>query len=350
MVYADCSEGNCDIWRLDLYSRKATRVTSSPTRQEQPATDGTWVVWADGTKAASRDFEDRTNDYSLKGVSLYSPESGPGFEIDGSNQQARPNVWGNVVVWNDFRDAKGASDQEAGDIYMYDLAARKESLVSNARSAQTRPVTNGKVIVWVDYRNEPSHEGFNSDIYGYDIATKQEFAITTAPDQQTEPAIYGNVVVWSDFRKGNDTDADLYGYDLATRKEFLISGAAGTQANPGIAGNVVVWEDCRNDSDKQNCPNRDIYGYDLLASREFPIFVGPGHQGAPRIAGNTVAWEENLNPGRPDWNIRGATLTGVSLMPPPTASKRQARPSQAYSLSTGKRTAGWRSRAFPYRK
>ena len=319
MVYSDCSGGNCDVWRLDLYSRKATRVTASNTRQEQPDTDGTWVVWAEGAKARSRDFEDRTNDYALKGASLYAPEGGLGFDIDGRNQQARPRVWGNVVVWNDFRDAKSAGDQEAGDIYMYDLASQKESLVSNARSAQTRPTTNGKVIAWVDYRNEPGVEGFNSDIYGYDIATKQEFVISNAPDQQTEPAIYGNIVVWSDFRKGNEADADLYGYDLAAKREFLISGAAGTQANPGVWGNVVVWEDCRNDTDKVNCPNRDIYGYDLVAKREFPIFVGPGQQGAPRVAGNTVAWEENLNPTRADWNIRGATLSGLSLTPPPLA-------------------------------
>src|SRR5687768_4791206 len=123
MVYADCAGGNCDVWRLDLYSRKAVRVTGNPTRQEQPATDGTWVVWAEGAKASRRDFEDRTNDCSVQGASLYAPDNGQGFGIDGRNQQARPNVWGNVVVWNDFRDAKGTSDQEAGDIYMYDLAA-----------------------------------------------------------------------------------------------------------------------------------------------------------------------------------------------------------------------------------
>jgi beta propeller repeat protein len=354
MVYANCTGSNCDIWRLDLYSRKAVPLTENATLQEQPDTDGTWAVWSEGAKAKSRDFEDRTNDFAVKGSSLLSAGMG-GFDIDNRNGQARPRVWGNFVVWNDFRDAKGKDDQEAGDIYVYDIAAKRETLITNARSAQTRPATNGKVVVWVDYRNEPSTTGFNSDIYGYDLTTKQEFVVTRAPDQQTEPALYGNMVVWSDFRKGSETDADLYGYDLTTKQEFLISGAAGTQANPGIWGNVVVWEDCRNDTDKANCPNRDIYGYDLIAKREFPIFVGQGYQGAPRVAGNTVAWEENLNPQRPDWNIKGATLSGISFSAPPvplpgagsTAFKETGKTVGGLFLDYWQRNGGLAQQGFP---
>ena len=60
---------------------------------------------------------------------------------------------------------------------MYDIAARREKVVSALSSAQTRPATNGKVVVWVDFRNQPDPEGFNGDIYAYDIATGREFAV-----------------------------------------------------------------------------------------------------------------------------------------------------------------------------
>jgi beta propeller repeat protein len=317
MVYTDCKSGNCDLMSLDLTTRKATPIKQTAWPEQQPDTDGTYVVWSDGATKKSTSLEDRLNDYNIGGQHLFSKKDLA--VTNAPNLQIRPKVWGNVVVWSDYRDAKNKDDQEAGDIYMYDLSTGKEALVSNAKSAQTRPATNGRFIVWVDYRNEPDPTGFNSDIYGYDIAAKQEFVISNAPDTQTEPAIYGNTVVWSDFRKGGEFDADLYGFDLTTRKEFLISGAAGTQGNPGVWGNIIVWEDYRNELDKAKGINSDIYGYDLVAKKEFPIYVGPGAQGAPRIAANTVAWEDNTSGDlqNGDWNIKGATLTGISLTPPP---------------------------------
>jgi beta propeller repeat protein len=316
MVYSDCKGSNCEIMSMDLATRKATLVKQTAWPEQQPDTDGTYVVWSDGAVGSSTSLDDRLNDYNVAGQHLFSKKE---LAVTSAPRlQVRPKVWGNVVVWSDYRDAKSKGDQEAGDIYMYDLSTGNETLVSRARSAQTRPVTNGRYIVWVDYRNEPDPNGNNSDLYAYDIATKQEFVIANAPDTQTEPAISGNILVWSDFRKGAEFDADLYGFDLATRKEFLIAGAAGTQANPGISGNIVVWEDYRNEPDKERGVNSDIYGYDLVAKREFPIYVGPGAQGAPRITGNTVAWEDNLGDLKTgDWNIKGATLSGIALTPPP---------------------------------
>ncbi len=113
-------------------------------------------------------------------------------------------MWGNIAAWADFRDAQTPQDQQAGNIYLYDIPAGKETAIATARSAQVRPVTNGSVVVWVDYRNEPDPNGTNSDIYAYDIASGQEFAITTAPGTQTDPAISGNIVVWADYRKSAD--------------------------------------------------------------------------------------------------------------------------------------------------
>ena len=315
MVYSHCPVRNCDIWGLDLTTRQAFPISEGAGDDRQPYTDGTRVVWRDGRNSGGRDEDNLLNNFDIYGA--YLEDRKPFVAIGNPKMQNHPGVWGNTIVWADFRNAAGSSDQEAGDIYISDFppSPGKETLLATARSAQTRPVTDGKYVVWVDYRNEPNPNGLNADLYGYDLSTRQEFLISSAPDTQNDPAISGNIVVWSDFRKG--TDADIYGYDLSTKKEFLISQAAGSQIEPDISGNVVVWRDYRNEPDRNLGTNSDIYGYDLSSKQEFPIYVAPGPQGSPRVSRNIVAWED-ASKGISDRDIFGATLSGITIHALPT--------------------------------
>ena len=354
MVYTSCVAGNCDVLSLDLSTGKVTPISAHPWNEEQPNTDGQRVVWQDGRSSADKDTDNLLNDFDIYGANLSDLEP---YQLTGAKrQQNHPVVWGNIAVWADFRDAQSPQDQQAGDIYLYDIPGDKETAIATARSAQVRPVTNGSVVVWVDYRNEPDPNGTNSDIYAYDIAgsccpgsnSGQEFPITTAPGTQTDPAISGNIVVWSDYRKGPD-DSDIYGYNLTTKKEFLITDAPGSQVRPAIWGNLVVWTDFRNEPDKVNGTNSDIYGYDLNTKQEFPVFVGPGRQDEPKTASGVVAWEDSTK-GNSDVDIMGATVSGITLLPHPrprpscraaaaVSSQRPNRASRASSSTTGTTTA-----------
>jgi beta propeller repeat protein len=319
MVYSHCPTRNCDIWGLDLTTRQPFPISEGSGDDRQPSTDGVRVVWRDGRNSGSRNEDNLLNNFDIYGAYL---EDRRPFSANGSpKMQNHPSVWGNTLVWADFRNAGSSADQEAGDIYISDFppSPGKETLLTTARSAQTRPVTDGRFVVWVDYRNEPNPNGLNADIYGYDLSTRQEFAISTAPDTQNDPAISGNIVVWSDFRKG--ADPDIYGYDLSTKREFLISSAPGSQIEPGISGNIVVWRDYRNEPDRNLGINSDIYGYDLTTKQEFPIYVAPGPQGFPRVWGNLVAWEDSYK-GINDHDIFGATISDIvitTLPAPPIA-------------------------------
>jgi beta propeller repeat protein len=313
MVYTSCVAGNCDVLALDLTTGKVTPISAHPWDEEQPNTDGQRVVWQDGRSTSDKDTSNLLDDFDIYGANLNDLKP---YQLTGApHQQNHPQVWGNIAVWADFRDAQSPQDQQAGNIYLYDIPGHKETAIATARSAQVRPVTNGSVVVWVDYRNEPDPNGTNSDIYAYDIATGQEFPITTAPGTQTDPAISGNIVVWADYRNGPD-DADIYGYDLTTKQEFQITNAPGSQVRPAIWGNLVVWTDFRNEPDKVNGTNSDIYGYDLTTKQEFPIYVGPGRQDNPKTASGVVSWEDSSK-GNSDVDIMGATVSGIALTPPP---------------------------------
>ncbi len=313
MVYTSCVAGNCDVLALDLTTGKVSTISAQAWNEQQPDTDGQRVVWQDSRNSTDKSTDNLLNDFDIFGANLADLKP---YQLTGARQQQNhPVVWGNIAAWADFRDAQAPQDQQAGNIYLYDIPGGKETAIATARSAQVRPVTNGSVVVWVDYRNEPDPNGTNSDIYAYDIATGQEFPITTAPGTQTDPAISANIVVWADYRKSED-DSDIYGYDLTTKREFLVTDAPGSQVRPAIWGNLVVWTDFRNEPDKVNGTNSDIYAYDLNTKQEFPVFVGPGRQDNPKTASGVIAWEDSTK-GNSDVDIMGATVSGITLIAPP---------------------------------
>ncbi|MEO8288500.1 MAG: hypothetical protein ABI670_18915 [Chloroflexota bacterium] len=313
MAYANCAGRDCDVLALNLSTGKSIEVSARAADEQQPNTDGQRVVWQDSRNSADTNSDNLLNDYDIYGANLDDLKA---FQLTGAKrQQNRPAVWGNLAVWADFRDARSENDPEAGNVYLYDIAGKKETAIATARSAQVRPVTNGNIVAWTDYRNEQDPNGNNSDIYAYNIATGQEFAVTTAPGTQSDPAISGNILVWADYRKGDDS-SDIYGYDLSTGQEFLVTGAPGSQVRPAIWGNLVAWTDYRNEPDKANGNNSDIYAYDLTTKREFPVFVGPGRQDEPKTAVGVVAWEDSTK-GNRDIDIYGATVNGITFTPPP---------------------------------
>ena len=310
MAYTTCRLNDCDVYTLDLATRAAAPLAEGSWDEEQPNTDGQRVVWRDDHSAAGGTDSALANT-DVFGANLSDRKTYPISRA--RRMQTTPRVWGNYAVWADFRAATGPRDQEAGDIYLYDIPGGKETAIAAARSAQVRPAISGDYVVWADYRNEPDPNGTNADIYAYHIPTGREFPITTAPGTQTDPAISGNMVVWADYRSGQ---SDIYAYDLAARREFPITTDPGSQTQPAVWGNIVVWTDWRNDPGGERATDSDIYAYDLTARREFPVCVRPGLQSAPSTASGVVAWED-YSQGNSDPNIMGAALSGVVLSPPP---------------------------------
>jgi beta propeller repeat protein len=318
LAFVDCRTGDCDVWALDLTTKKTQAIAQGDWDEDEPATDGQRVVWRDRRNSSADDPSSLLGNFDIYGADLPIADRKPYPITKAGKAQNRPAVWGDIVVWADFRDARTQFDGEAGNIYLYNLPAGKETAITNARSAQTRPAINGNVVVWADYRNEPELNGTNSDIYAYDLATHQEFSIANAPGTQNDPDMSGNMVVWADWR-ADDGMSDIYAYDMATRKEMRVTDAPGSQVQPAIWGNIVVWTDFRNEPDKERGTNSDIYGYDFATGQEFPVYVGPGRQDAPAVANGLVAWEDNTK-GNRELDVWGANLTGTNLMPPPPPS------------------------------
>jgi beta propeller repeat protein len=185
-------------------------------------------------------------------------------------KQIWPDVSGNIVVWEDWRNARRTPFDNA-DIYGYNILTGAEFPICNNSAAQRDPRISGDIVVWTDNRNGGWS---NWDIYGYNLTSGTEFAICTAESNQASPAVSGDIVVWRDERNGN---RDIYAYDLSTSTEFPVCTSPDNQLPPDISGDIVVGYD-------------SIYGYNLSTHTEFLI---GSHLGCDvRVSGDTVVWTE----------------------------------------------------------
>jgi len=175
--------------------------------------------------------------------------------------QIRPDICGNIVVWQDKRN-------DDGDIYMYNLEAEIETRLTNNPATQSDPRISGEGIVWIDNRYG------NPDIYLYDPELG-EIPVCTSPGNQSQPAIDGDIIVWCDDRNGN---YDIYMYDLKTMTESSVCTRSSDQINPDVWFPWVVYEDNRNG-------NRDIYMYNIYSKKELVICKRSGDQTNPSVSG-----------------------------------------------------------------
>jgi uncharacterized repeat protein (TIGR01451 family) len=174
-------------------------------------------------------------------------EEFPISAVGGSGFQA---ISGDIVVFD-----------RNSDIYGYDLVTHTGFRITHHGKAYL-PNISGDTVVWQDYRNG------NWDIYGYDLSEEREFRITWNAADQKWPAIDGNTVVWVDWRNGSDDyygyGYDLYSYDMAKGTESRITGQLAPTVRPAISGNTVVWSDRR-------YGGWDLYSYDLQSHTETQI-------------------------------------------------------------------------------
>jgi beta propeller repeat protein len=172
------------------------------------------------------------------------------------------------------------------NIYLQDLSTKKQTRISTGNAYQRNSAIYGNRIVWEDYRSgNPvvGNENGNPDIYMNDLSTKKETRITTNGSRQSYPAIY-NRIVWDDDRNG---EIDIYMYDLSTKNESRITTNSPEACFPAIYGNRIVW---------MNIPNGvwHVYIYDLSTHQEVHT-TGTSDQWEPAIYGDRIVWSDNRN-------------------------------------------------------
>jgi beta propeller repeat protein len=168
---------------------------------------------------------------------------------------SEPAVDGSKVVWT-----------KGGIIHVYDLTAKKDTMISS--SAASHPAISGNKLVWLD-----KSKGVPK-LTVYDIKTKARSYITKNIDAESIPAIYGSKIVWS-------ATGNVYVRDISSSTQTKI--AAGN--NPDIYGNKISY-----DSDSAG-DTPQIYVYDTATKKAIDVSQY-GDNIASHIYGNKVIWSD----------------------------------------------------------
>ncbi len=303
--------------------------------QEMPDIDGDIVVW--------QQFVEEYGDYDIYVADLSTtlkagmnnPDDPLALIIGDANDQMRPAVFENIVVWQDYIIQEGSGDW---DIMASDLStslkagdSEREQPVMFAVSNifgndEQSPAIHGNIVVWQD-GDEGDYNIFGADIT--DPASPAEFSVANFERDQQQPAIYRNTVVWQDSYFG---DKDILAADIWQRNkptDFAVTLAEFDQQHPAVWGDIVVWADnyfgdmdiyaadlskltaenagnAENEIQNNNSAGSAVSAVNKLVSTEFAITANESEQTNPDIDRHIVVWQDNRNG---DWDIFGYNLT-----------------------------------------
>ncbi|MFO8109343.1 MAG: hypothetical protein R6U17_02305 [Thermoplasmata archaeon] len=209
---------------------------------------------------------------------------------DDSSWQMHPAVWGDLVVWEDYRDDPlggwASPGNRNSNIYLYNMSSKESLRLTQNDSSQVNPDIWENYVVWEDYRNGAP------DIYMLDLNNMVAGPKRLTPDKaQQNPRIHGGRVVWEDYR---DHDyGDIYMYDIETSTENPISTEIAIQREPDIYEDKIVWMDYRNfQAGIYDSMVADIFMYDISRGIEMAVVEEEIHQRQPSIYRETVVWTE----------------------------------------------------------
>lgn len=268
-VWQDQSDGNWEIYAQNLTaaSPPIIKLTSTALSQENPRTDGRYVVWQGQQADGSWDIylQDMSNAVAPQAVTstpaedeinpaidwpwvVYQarPAASPAapwnvmaknlltsqtFAVSPSGQdELDPDVQAGRVVWQDWRDAG------PGEIYFHDLESGLDRRITTNTFGQYNPVIYGHWIAWQDNRNT------EVDIYGFDLLRNVVIPITQTPENETRPFIDGDWLVCQEDSLGPLTE-NLRLINLPTLRGIPVTRTATLKADPSLAGGGVVWLD-----------------------------------------------------------------------------------------------------------
>jgi beta propeller repeat protein len=249
--------------------------------------------------------------------------------------QCCPEIWGEVVVWQDGRN--GATDS-----YMYDLAldSDNDGLPNWLEDSPTDPRGNGRPtpdpaeynltpglavdqgwpsidgywsgtnrgyrIVWNDARiSSNAYEIFMYDLGPDGKPPGTEVRITNTAAHEQSPEIEGNWIVY--LYNANTISPSCYApgsncrvmaYNLSTNNRFSVRDPQPTNTfrlYPMIYDGVVIWEegvkigDILGDDPGDLC---DIYMYNIVTGATTNITSDPSVQQIPEIHGDKITYSQ----------------------------------------------------------
>ena len=253
IVYTSNENGKADIYLYDIPTGITTQITMDPENQWGPKIYGDYIVWTDNRNGNNDIYAyDLSVDTDNDGIKNYLED--PRLDPDPAEYpittdpapQRYPYVYGDIIVWTDFRTAAG---ERGMDIYMYKFSTGQEYAITDDDFTQKEPHIWDNKIVWQDNRNERSQ--YNEDIYMYDLGPdgipftgdtgEGEYQLTSGSRRCWWPRLYGDLVAFWGFRQSK---TDIYIYNLVSGDTDQITRSTKART-PFIYEDHIVYSDAR---------------------------------------------------------------------------------------------------------
>ncbi len=269
IVWEDQSDGSWQIYALDLNSgsQSPVRLSVGNLNQQNPKTDGRYVVWQG--RQANGSFDIYFKD-------LASGEQPRRLTSTPDIDEINPAIdWPWVVYQEKNILTPGAPYQ----LRAVSLLSGQFFTVAPSTQDELDPDVHSGQVVWQDFR-DPGY----GEIYYKNLETGNLIRITTNIFGQYKPTIYNNWIVWQDNRHGQ---VEVYGYNLLQGKEVRLTYTPEDEARPRIEGEWVVCEEYSYGIEYSNL--RLIHA---PSGRIIPVTRTVSKKSAPSIGNGIVAWSE----------------------------------------------------------
>ena len=267
-VWQDQNSGNWEIYARHLGSNlPIAKLTSTLLNQENPRTDGRYVVWQGRRSNGSWDIYLKDLEDSAPPRALTSS-----VQLDVVN----PSIDWPWVVYQRKLSANQASPWQ---VFALNLVTRKSFGVGASTADQLAPDVRGGRVVWQDLRDVGAGE-----IYLRDLESGEPRRITTNTFGQFNPVIDGHWIVWQDGRNGQ---VDLYGFDLLRNTEVRLTSTTENESRPYLEG---TWLLCQEDSLGPLSANMRLLH--LPSLRSIPMTRTVSMKERPGLAAGKVVWLE----------------------------------------------------------
>lgn len=217
--------GNWDVWIKDLQSLAAPRALTSTLGEDEvnPVVDWPWVAYQSKTSQPGAPW-------LLRAINL---DSGQALVVSPSTQdQLDPDLQAGRVVWQDWRDVG------PGEIYLKNLETGQEQRLTTNAFGQYHPAVYDQWVVWQDNRDG------QVDLFGFDLRRGREARLTHTRENETRPYLEGAWCVCEEDSLGPAT-GNVKLVHLPSLRSVPLTRTASMKSRPSLAANQVIWQEAQ---------------------------------------------------------------------------------------------------------
>jgi beta propeller repeat protein len=216
--------GNWDVYLVDLTVPGTVRTLTNTTGRNEinPVVDWPWVVWQ------AKSISDPSAPWQLEAVNL---ETAQAFVVNAAvADQLDPALRAGRVVWQDFRDVG------YGEIYLRDLETGEQRRITNNGFGQYAPDIDGHWVVWQDNRHT------QVELYGMDLRHGAEVRLTDTTANEARPRLAGTWLLYSEDSAGELAD-NFVVLDLGTLRSVPLTRSLARKLHGVIGAGQLLWQE-----------------------------------------------------------------------------------------------------------